>query len=142
MDPSPTLGTWPVWVNPKTKIAFYQRDRSDVSRPSARGSPTLFDVEMQVRIPTYSLTRAAGAPQLEERMVAQALQRRCVWRHLWRLVGCYANVSIFDVDSPAQLHDILSTLPLFPFMDITVRALCRHPSAIADDEHLNKPLNT
>jgi muconolactone D-isomerase len=101
----------------------------------------LFHVEMQVRIP-YTLDAAlVERLKQEERAVAQALQRRGVWRHLWRLVGCYANVSIFDVESPAQLHEILSTLPLFPYMEITVRALCRHPSSIADDELLKKPSN-
>jgi muconolactone D-isomerase len=33
-----------------------------------------------------------------------------------------------------ELHDILSTLPLFPFMEIAVSALCRHPSSIRDDD--------
>ena len=29
-----------------------------------------------------------------------------------------------------QLHAILSTLPLFPFMEIAVTPLARHPSAM------------
>ena len=29
-----------------------------------------------------------------------------------------------------ELHDLLSGLPLFPFMDITVTPLATHPSAI------------
>jgi muconolactone D-isomerase len=111
-------------------------------RTQLRGGRMLFHVEMQVRIPPTLDRALAEQLKQEERAIAQALQRSGVWRHLWRLVGCYANVSIFDVDSPAQLHDILSTLPLFPFMEITVRALCRHPSAIAEDDHLNKPINT
>ena len=82
----------------------------------------LFHVEMHVRIsPTLDPALAERLKQ-EERAIAQELQRSGVWRHLWRLVGCYANVSIFDVESPTQLHDILSALPLFPYMDITVRA--------------------
>jgi muconolactone D-isomerase len=101
----------------------------------------LFHVEMQVRIPSTLEPALVERLKQEERAVAQALQRGGVWRHLWRLVGCYANISIFDVDSPAQLHDILSTLPLFPFMEITVRALCRHPSAIDEDHDLNKPID-
>jgi muconolactone D-isomerase len=101
----------------------------------------LFHVEMQVRIPPTLDPALAERLKQEERAVAQALQRSGVWRHLWRLVGCYANISIFDVESPAQLHDILSTLPLFPFMDISVRALCQHPSSIIDDENLNGSIN-
>jgi muconolactone D-isomerase len=102
----------------------------------------LVHVEMQVCIPASLDPALAERLKQEERAISQQLQRSGVWRHLWRLVGCYANVSIFDVESPTQLHDILSTLPLFPYMDITVRALCRHPSSIVDDETLNKPINT
>lgn len=46
------------------------------------------------------------------------------------MVGEYANVSIFDVASNDELHDLLSALPLFPYMDIKVTPLARHPSAI------------
>ncbi|MFX9008105.1 muconolactone Delta-isomerase family protein, partial [Acinetobacter baumannii] len=40
----------------------------------------------------------------------------------------------FDVESNEALHDILSTLPLFPFMRISVTPLCRHPSSIREDD--------
>src|SRR5580658_5212405 len=111
-------------------------------RAQRHGGRMLFHVEMHVRIPPTLDPALAERLKQEERAIAQELQRSGVWRHLWRLVGCYANVSIFDVESPTQLHDILSALPLFPYMDITVRALCRHPSCIVDDELLNKPINT
>ncbi len=42
--------------------------------------------------------------------------------------------AMFDVESPAHLHDVLSQLPLFPYMDVEVRALCRHASSIRDDD--------
>jgi muconolactone D-isomerase len=29
---------------------------------------------------------------------------------------------------------MLSRLPLFPYMDIELQALCRHPSSIHDDD--------
>ncbi len=50
--------------------------------------------------------------------------------HLWRVAGQYANISVFDVGSHDELHAILSTLPLFPFMEISVTPLARHPSGI------------
>jgi muconolactone D-isomerase len=37
---------------------------------------------------------------------------------------------VFDVESNDELHNILSNLPLFPFMKITVTPLARHPSSI------------
>jgi muconolactone D-isomerase len=45
-------------------------------------------------------------------------------------VGEYSNVSIFDVESNDELHDLLSGLPLFPYMRIRVTPLAKHPSAI------------
>ena len=52
------------------------------------------------------------------------------WRHLWRVAGAYANVSIFDVASHDELHELLSGLPLFPYLTIEVTPLAAHPSAI------------
>ncbi len=45
--------------------------------------------------------------------------------------GQFANLSIFDVDSHEELHDILWNLPLFPYMTIEVTPLSQHPSDIA-----------
>jgi muconolactone D-isomerase len=50
--------------------------------------------------------------------------------HLWRVAGRYANVSVFDVGSPDELHELLSSLPLFPYIDAHVTALARHPSKL------------
>jgi muconolactone D-isomerase len=94
----------------------------------------LFQVEMDVRIPHDVPAERADALKQAERARAQDLQRTGVWCHLWRVAGRYANVSIFDVSGPQELHDILSTLPLFPFMEIQVTPLCRHPSSIRDDD--------
>lgn len=94
----------------------------------------LFHVTMDVQIPADADPVRIAALKALEKDRSQELQRAGVWRHLWRQAGRYSNVSIFDVESNAQLHDILSTLPLFPFMDVTVTALCRHPSSIHEDD--------
>jgi muconolactone D-isomerase len=94
----------------------------------------LFHVEMDVRIPHDFPADKTEALKQAERARAQDLQRGRVWRHLWRVAGRYANVSIFDVSGPQELRDILSSLPLFPFMDIQVTPLCRHPSSIREDD--------
>ena len=93
----------------------------------------LFQVTMEVRIPHGLDPVYLDELKQAEKARAQDLQRGGVWRHLWRVVGQYKNVSIFDVESAAQLHDLLTGLPLFPFMHIEVTALCRHPSAVSDD---------
>lgn len=40
----------------------------------------------------------------------------------------------FDVESNEELHNILQGLPLYPYMDIEVMALNRHPSSVRDDD--------
>ncbi|WP_034160940.1 muconolactone Delta-isomerase [Sphingomonas sp. ERG5] len=92
----------------------------------------LFMVRMDVAVPHDVDQAALDALKAAEKTQAQALQRAGTWRHLWRIAGRYANVSIFDVADAGQLHEILLGLPLFPFMSIEVTALCRHPSAIDD----------
>jgi muconolactone D-isomerase len=94
----------------------------------------LFHVAMTVRIPLGFDPVELDRLKLAEKLRAQELQRAGTWRHLWRVVGKYSNVSIFDVRDGAELHEILSGLPLFPFMEIEVSALCRHPSSIHDDD--------
>lgn len=94
----------------------------------------LFQVEMDVRVPHDFPAEKAEALKQTERARAQELQRAGIWRHLWRVAGRYSNVSIFDVSGPQDLHDILSGLPLFPFMEIRITPLCRHPSSVHDDD--------
>lgn len=90
----------------------------------------LFHVRMTVRLPHDLPAAEADDLKTREKALAQRLQREGRWLHLWRVVGQYANVSVFDVADNAALHDLLTSLPLFPYMDIEVTPLCRHPSAI------------
>ncbi len=94
----------------------------------------LFHVQMIVRLPPDMPPGQADELKAREKAMAQELQRAGRWRHLWRIAGRYANVSVFDVASPAELHDTLSQLPLFPYMEIEVQALCRHASSIHEDD--------
>ena len=90
----------------------------------------LFMVEMEVRLPPAMPAGEADALKARERERAQELQRDGRWAHLWRVAGRYANVSIFDVADADELHALVSGLPLFPYMDVRVTPLARHPSAI------------
>ena len=90
----------------------------------------LYHVRMDVHPPRDMAAEAFDRLKAAEKARAEALQRDGTWRHLWRIAGAYANVSIFDVADHDALHAILSSLPLFPFMEIAVTPLARHPSAI------------
>ena len=91
----------------------------------------LYHVRMDVRPPQGIDPALFDRLKAEEKARAAELQQSGKWRHLWRIAGQYSNFSVFDVADHDELHMILSTLPLFPFMAIEVTALARHPSAIA-----------
>src|SRR5919108_5372438 len=94
----------------------------------------LFMAEMEVRLPPDMPLEQAEDLKARERAYSQALQRDGRWPHLWRVAGRYVNVSVLDVASVDELHELLSGLPLFPSLDIRVRPLARHPNAIDPPE--------
>lgn len=94
----------------------------------------LFHVRMDVNLPPTMPENQANELKKTEKEIAQGLQESGKWRHLWRIAGQYANISIFDVASIDELHTLISTLPLFPYMQIQIMPLCRHPSSIRSDD--------
>lgn len=90
----------------------------------------LYLVHMIVDIPDSLPAEEAARIKAEEKAYSQDLQRSGKWPHIWRVVGQYANYSVFDVESNEELHNVLSALPLFPYMQISVTPLATHPSAI------------
>ncbi|MDQ3155311.1 MAG: muconolactone Delta-isomerase [Actinomycetota bacterium] len=90
----------------------------------------LFHVRMDVAIP-HDLDPGVRADLVaRERERALEIQRSGAWPQLWRVVGEYANISVFETASNDELHDLLSSLPLFPFMTIRVTPLATHPSKL------------
>lgn len=90
----------------------------------------LFAVTMDVAIPD-DLDPAERAETIaREKAYSQELQRGGEWVSIWRCVGQYSNLSIFDVKDNERLHEILWGLPLFRFMTIKVTPLATHPSDI------------
>ncbi|HJP72765.1 MAG TPA: muconolactone Delta-isomerase [Pseudonocardiaceae bacterium] len=91
----------------------------------------LFAVTMHVNLP-HDLDPVVREDTIaREKAYSQRLQRAGKWPHIWRVVGKYSNISIFDVDSTDELHDILWNLPLFRYMTIEITPLAQHPSDIA-----------
>jgi muconolactone D-isomerase len=89
---------------------------------------------MDVKLPPDMDPGVAAELKASERAYSQALQRSGKWRHIWRIAGEYANYSVLDVDDNQELHELLSGLPLFPYMEISIDPLCRHPSSIREDD--------
>jgi muconolactone D-isomerase len=94
----------------------------------------LFAVTMHVNLPSDLDPDVRADTLAREKAYSQDLQRQGKWPHIWRIVGQYANLSIFDVAGTDELHEILWNLPLFPYMTIQVTPLTRHPSDIHGSE--------
>lgn len=89
-----------------------------------------FLVRMDVHLPPDLDAGVVSDLRARETARAGEIQRSGKWPGLWRVVGQVANVSVFDVESGDELHELLTSLPLFPYMDIEVTALTRHPSKV------------
>ena len=129
-----STGAWPFRPPPGSGTSS-TRTRSP--RTGWRAEPVLFLVHMEVDLPPGMPADAeADAIKAREREYAQGLMRDGRWVHIWRcsIAGRYANASVFDVASNDELHELLSGLPLFPYMDITVTALARYLLVIAPEE--------
>ena len=94
----------------------------------------LFQVRMDVNIPKDMPVEQANEIKAVEKAYSQDLQRQGKWRHIWRITGQYSNISIFDVESNEESHNLLQGLPLYPYMNIEVMPLNRHPSSVRDDD--------
>lgn len=46
---------------------------------------------------------------------------------MWRVPGRFENWGLWRAADPTELHAIVSSLPVWPYMDATVHALARHP---------------
>ena len=67
-----------------------------------------------------------AAVKAAEKVRGQELVDAGKLRRIWRIPGRRAVFALYRVESTEELHEILSSLPLFPWMDIEVTALSAH----------------
>jgi muconolactone D-isomerase len=86
-----------------------------------------FLVQIEVRLPP-----SLGGPE-RDRLVADEFARGRELiaaghlRHIWRVPGALRNVSIYEAADATELHELISSLPLFPFFTAEVTPLAVHP---------------
>ncbi|HEY2639118.1 MAG TPA: muconolactone Delta-isomerase family protein [Streptosporangiaceae bacterium] len=91
------------------------------------GSPGEYLVDIKVRLP-------GGLPADErQRLLAAELRRGKELRanqaiqRIWRVPGALRNVGIWSATDATELHELISSLPLFPYMEVAVTPLAVHP---------------
>lgn len=61
-----------------------------------------------------------------EKALGRQLVERGAISSIWRLPGRRANIGIWRANDANELHTLISSLPLFPWMDVDVTALAGH----------------
>ena len=90
----------------------------------------MFLARMDVTFPPHLTPEQVADFQVREKEYSGSLQRSGKMAGIWRIVGEYANHSLFDVESNDELHEILSGFPMYPYMTIETTPLCKHPNSI------------
>lgn len=90
----------------------------------------LFLARMDVSFPAHLTTEQVADFQIREKAYSAQLQESGKMQGIWRIVGEYANHSIYDVESNDELHQILSGFPMYAYMKIKVTPLAKHPNSI------------
>jgi muconolactone D-isomerase len=86
-----------------------------------------FLVSIDIRTPhdldpdRLAVLQSAETARARELMAAGTLKR------IWRLPGRRANVSLYEAPDATAVHAALTSLPLWPYMEIDVRPLAVHP---------------
>lgn len=65
--------------------------------------------------------------QVVERERARELRDEGVLVRLWRVPGTRDSIGLYRAPDATALHAALSSLPMFPWMEISVEALATHP---------------
>ena len=90
----------------------------------------LFLARMDVNFPTDMDPEVMADFQKREKAYSADLQERGVMKAIWRVVGEYANYSVYDVNDHDELHSIFAGFPMFAYMDVKVTPLAKHPNAL------------
>jgi muconolactone D-isomerase len=86
-----------------------------------------FLVRIDIRTPVDMDPDRLAALQAAESARARELRADGLLRRIWRIPGRRSNVSLYEAPDATALHAALSSLPLFPYMEIEVQALAVHP---------------
>jgi muconolactone D-isomerase len=86
-----------------------------------------FMVSIEVRTPPDMDPDRLSALQDAEAVRARELVAQGILRRIWRIPGRRANVSLWEAPDATALHTALSSLPLWPWLEIEVQPLATHP---------------
>lgn len=85
-------------------------------------------VHISIALPeSFSEPQVAALQSQEAQRAADLFDAGSLVR-LWRVPGQRANWGIWRADDATELHGLLTSLPMWPWMKIEVHPLAQHPS--------------
>lgn len=86
-----------------------------------------FLVRFKIDVPTSMPADEVKALREREREHGRRLWQQGLMRRIWRVPGRRDAYALYEFPDATALHAALESLPLYPYMDIHVEPLARHP---------------
>lgn len=86
-----------------------------------------FLVQIQVRFPPEMTPEALADIMQRETVRGRELQEAGTIVRIWRVAGKRANIGIWKAETGDELHAALTSLPAFPWLELSVTPLATHP---------------
>lgn len=87
----------------------------------------LFMVHIDVSMPADTPQQKKDELRTAENARAFELIEAGKMRRIWRIVGETANYGIWEAESLEDLHASIGSLPIYPYMKVSVTPLIAHP---------------
>ena len=86
-----------------------------------------FLVRIETQLPSDLSDEAVQAIKRAEHACAREMMTSGELARIWRVPGRRAVISLYRTADATSLHQLLASLPQFPWMDIEVTTLAAHP---------------
>jgi len=87
-----------------------------------------FLVQIQVNWPAANGEASKAELISAERVRGRELVEQGSIVRIWRIPGRWANMGIWEAADATELHDAILSLPSYPWLDVKVTPLARHPN--------------
>ena len=91
----------------------------------------LFALKIEVSLPADMPQQQKDDLRRRENARAIELMKAGKLHRIFRVVGEVSNISIWEADSLEEMHANVGSLPLYPYMKVTVTPLIEHPVTAA-----------
>ena len=77
---------------------------------------------------------ADGDPEEKARRIAAEHERSVelaaagIIKRVWRIPGQWANWGLWEAPDATAIHDAVTSLPMWPYLDVEVHPLADHPN--------------